>query len=142
MSSHHPMFLISITRLRLRSRRYVPAFIFYSLQSLWQAWQSEGNFHARVKLDAHLAFWTVTLWESEAHMRAFQSSGSHRRVMPKLAEWCDEATYVHWMQESKKRPGWDIIYHRLVSEGIISHVKNPSPNHEKRTFPRPIVCRL
>jgi hypothetical protein len=31
-------------------------------------------------------------------MRAFMLSGAHQRAMPKLFNWCDEASVVHWNQ--------------------------------------------
>src|SRR5260370_18460992 len=37
------------------------------------------------------SFWTRTLWKDQQAMRTFMTSGFHRRVMPKLLIWCDEA---------------------------------------------------
>ena len=57
--------------------------------------------------------------------------------MPKLAEWCDEATYIHWEQASDEAPDLKSAYDRLVAEGVVSRVKHPSINHAARTFPVP-----
>ena len=44
------------------------------------------------------------MWADEAAMRQFMMSGPHRRVMPRLIEWCDEAALVHWLQETTDVP--------------------------------------
>jgi heme-degrading monooxygenase HmoA len=97
---------VSITRLRVRSWRYLPAFILQSLRSASQAKRAAGNFAVSVLRDADLAFWTRTLWSEEAAMRAFMLSGAHRRAMPRLLEWCDEAAVVHWNQDDFAPPSW------------------------------------
>jgi hypothetical protein len=57
--------------------------------------------------------------------------------MPKLREWCDEATYVHWLQVSAEPPDLATAFDRLIREGIVSRVKHPSPDHASRSFPPP-----
>jgi hypothetical protein len=39
-------------------------------------------------------------------MRSFMLSGAHRNVMPRLAEWCDEAAVAHWIQGAVEPPSW------------------------------------
>lgn len=70
-------------------------------------------------------------------MRAFRNSGDHLKVMPKLAECCDEATYAHWEQDGDSPPDLQTTYARLVADGIVSRVKHPSGNHATRAFPIP-----
>lgn len=48
-------------------------------------------------------------------MHAYRDGGAHRRVMPRLLKWCDEATVVHWTQESPSLPDWPEAHRRLVS---------------------------
>jgi len=91
----------------------------------------------RLMLEAHLVFWTATVWESEAAMRAFRSSGAHMQAMPKLLDWCDEASYVHWEQDSAELPSWAEAHRRMVTEGKLSKVKNPSPAQAAKKFPEP-----
>jgi hypothetical protein len=57
----------------------------------------EGNGGAE-ELNADRAFWTGTVWRDEGAMHSFMRSGVHRRIMARLAEWCDEATLAHWVQ--------------------------------------------
>jgi hypothetical protein len=92
--------LVSITRLRVRSLRYLLAFLLGSLRSAREAKNASGNLAVSLLSDAHLAFWTRTLWTDERSMRAFMFAPAHRAVMPKLLEWCDEAAVTHWLQET------------------------------------------
>ena len=70
-------------------------------------------------------------------MRAFRNAGAHRTVMPSLAQWCDEATYVHWQQDGATAPSLTQAYERLQSDGVVSKVLHPSPAHATRDFPPP-----
>jgi len=96
----------------------------------------------KLLIDARRTFWTLTAWGSERTMKAFRGSGPHAKVMPKLMEWCDEASYAHWNSESDAIPSWPEAYERLLSEGRLSRVAHPSPNHEARQFPKPRLSPL
>ena len=117
---------VSVTRLRVRSRRYVPGFLIQSLRSALQAKRAAGNLAVSVLRDADRAFWTRTVWLDEAAMRLFMQSGVHRRVMVRLAEWCDEAALVHWVQDTDQPPSWAEAHRRLQREGRRSRVSHPS----------------
>src|SRR5215472_7774958 len=80
---------VSITRLRVRSCRYVPGFLIQSLRAALQARGTAGSLAVSVLRDANRAFWTRTVWRDEAAMRVFMRSGVHRRVMARLPEWCE-----------------------------------------------------
>jgi heme-degrading monooxygenase HmoA len=121
------MTFVSVTRLRIRSPRYLPAFLWHTLRSFIQARRAAGNIRATTKRAPDGAFWTLTAWESEAPMRAYRNSGAHRKAMPKLLEWCDEAAVAHWEQESRELPDWREGRRRLLERGRISKVKHPSP---------------
>jgi hypothetical protein len=126
--------LVSITRLRVRAWRHLPAFLLYSFRSARQARRAAGNLSASVLNDANLAFWTRTVWSDEAAMRAFMMAGAHRQVMPRLLDWCDEASLVHWQQETAELPTWPEAHRRLQSEGRRSRVRHPSAAHESFVF--------
>jgi len=81
-----------------------------------------------------LVFWTRTVWENIDAMKAFRDSGAHRSSMPKLVEWCDEASVVQWEGEPER--DWDEIYARLVRDGRLSRVRKPTPAHTANRFSR------
>ena len=70
---------VSVTRLRLRSARYLMPFMIYALMSSRQARRSRGNLGLKLLRDANRAFWTLTAWQNEEDMRSFMMAGSHRR---------------------------------------------------------------
>jgi len=127
----------SVTRLRVRSVRYVPAFLWRNLLTKRQVVRAPGFVGGRLLVDAGRAFWTLTLWESERTMKAFRGSGAHAGVMPRLAHWCDEASYAHWETPSPSVPSWSEAYERLAREGRLSRVAHPSKDHEARRFAKP-----
>jgi hypothetical protein len=49
---------------------------------------------------------TRTVWSEERAMRSFMLSGAHWNVMPRLAEWCDEAAFADWIQGAVEPPSW------------------------------------
>jgi Domain of unknown function (DUF3291) len=131
------MALISVTRLRVRSLRYFPGFLFFTLVSARQANRARGNLGTSLLADAKRTFWTLTAWEDEASMREFIMTPPHRRAMPKLLEWCDEAAVAHWLQESSGLPDWREAHRRMVAEGRRSKVRHPSHAHEAFEIPPP-----
>jgi hypothetical protein len=87
--------------------------------------------------DANTTFWTKTAWEDEGAMRAFLMALPHRRAMGKLAGWCNEASVVHWYQESADLPDWQEAHRRMAAEGRRSRVLHPSPAHQDFRIPPP-----
>ncbi|AUT03026.1 hypothetical protein CLI64_22900 [Nostoc sp. CENA543] len=121
--------LIAITRLRLRFHRYLPSFIVYTLLSTWQAKYTPGNLRISLLIDANLTFWTRTAWQSEAAMCAFRQAANHKQAMLKLIEWCNEASVVHWIQETPTLPDWYEAHQKMLTQGNRSFVKYPSSAH-------------
>src|SRR5215469_12990915 len=118
------MHFVSVTRLRVRSRRYMPGFLIQSLRSALQAKRAAGSLAVLVLRDADRAFWTCTVWLDEAAMRSFMQSGVHRRVMVRLPEWCDEAALVHWVQSRRTAVLAGSAWTHAASEPAIQ-VKSP-----------------
>jgi hypothetical protein len=121
--------LASITRLRVRSIRYLPEFLFRALASVRQARSSSGCLSADVRREVKLIFWTRTLWRDEQSMRAFMTTGAHRVVIPKILDWCDEASVTHWQQDRDSPPDWPTAETKMRTEGRVSRVRNPSLAH-------------
>jgi len=118
--------VISVTRLRVRSWRFMPGFILSALQIGKQTAHAEGCLAAKVFRDRRNAFWTLTCWESEAAMKAFMLAGAHGAAMRKLMHWCDEASVAHWTQEAEEMPTWGEAHRRMLRHGRASKVNHPS----------------
>jgi heme-degrading monooxygenase HmoA len=136
------MVFVSLTRLRVRSFRYLLQFIWRALKAARQAEGAEGFLGGRLLREARNTFWTITAWESEASMRAYRGTGAHRTVMPKLLEWCDEASVAHWTQESLELPSWQEAHQRMLQEGRVSKVKHPSAAQESNRIAAPRPGRI
>ena len=121
------MLFVSITRLRVRSWRYLPGFLWRTFLSARQARAATGNLHVSLLNDANRAFWTRSVWADKEAMRAFMMAGAHRKTMPRLLEWCDEASLVDWSQETAEPPTWPEAHRRLLQHGRRSRVNHPSP---------------
>lgn len=119
---------VSVTRLRIRSVRFLPLFFWHTFRSSKQARASDGCLSAAVN-NFGGAFWTLTVWRDRTAMRGFMLSGAHKKAMPKLTTWCDEASLVHWDQDSAAPPPWPEAAKRLGAEGRTSAVRYPSPAH-------------
>ena len=131
------MALISLTRLRLASARFLPGFVWYALRSSSQARRSPGFLGMRLLADRHLAFWTATAWDDLASMKAYRSAGTHRAAMAKLAGWCDEASVTRWVGPVESMGDWPAAYARMVADGEASHVRRPSAAQVTRAWAAP-----
>jgi len=79
----------------------------------------------------------MTAWDSQESMRAFMSSGPHKRAMPHLLNWCDEASVAHWTQSETTTPSWTEAAEKMRALGRPSKVLNPSPQHASLDFRPP-----
>ena len=131
------MAFVSVTRLRIRSWRFLPAFYLQAWRSTRQARRSPGSLSVALLPDADRVFWTLTVWSDETAMRSFMTSAAHKQVMPRLLEWCDEASVAHWSQEGAEPPSWQEAYRRMQENGRRSRVNNPSDAQLRFTFPSP-----
>ncbi len=127
-----PVRLVSVTRLRVRSWRFLPAFMLKAFLSARQAKSAPGNLAVAILREANNTFWTRTAWTDEAAMKAFMLAGPHRGAMKRLLDWCDEASVVHWLQESAEMPSWEEAHRRMQEEGRPSKVNFPSADHVAR----------
>jgi hypothetical protein len=136
------MALVSVTRLRVRSLGYLLQFVWEAVRSARQAEQSPGFLGGRLLRNPENVFWTITFWEDAAAMNAYRTGGAHRRVMPKLLAWCDEAAVVHWNQESSELPSWQDAHQHMLKEGKPSKVNYPSLAHVANDIPAPKPSRI
>lgn len=122
--------LISVTRLRIRTPRFLPGFAWHTWRSTRQAQQSPGFLGGQLAADApRRTFWTITAWLDEEAMRTYRIAGAHKRAMPKLLDWCDEAAVVHWQQDSAQLPAAAEALRRMLTEGRTSKLRHPSLAH-------------
>jgi hypothetical protein len=119
------MAIAAITRLRLRKLHTVPIFMLGAFRSKRQALASDGCFAADVRMIGARVFWTRSLWRDAEAMRNFMRSGAHRAVMPKLIDWCDEASLVDWPRDTL--PEWPEAEAQMRTAGRLSKVRHPSP---------------
>jgi hypothetical protein len=77
--------------------------------------------------------------DDEDAMRAFMLSGPHQRAMPKLFNWCDEASVIHWNQETAELPSWSEAHRRMVEDGRQSRVRHPSDSQRAKRITPPRV---
>ena len=128
---------VSVTRLRLRSVRFLPAFAVHTLGSLRQVRASAGFRGGSLLPDRRWTFWTLTVWDDRNAMRAYMTAGAHRTAMPKLLDWCDEASVAHWDAPDDTMPGWAAAAARMRREGRPSKVHRPSPDHAAMRYAEP-----
>jgi hypothetical protein len=107
-----------------------------------QARRSSGFLGGRLLVESRKVFWTLTAWEDGAAMNVFRTQGAHGGVMPRLLDWCDEASVVHWSQMTDALPSWQEAHYRMMKEGRPSKVRHPSPAQVAYEIPEPRVGRI
>jgi hypothetical protein len=122
---------VSVTRLSLRSLRFVRRFQRDNAAIIAQIVGSAGFVGGRLLVETPLTYWTMTGWDDEAAMHAFIRSGAHRSAMPRIQDWSDEATYTHWLQESPILPDWRGAAWRLAAAPQPFRLRLPSGNHTR-----------
>ena len=128
---------VSLTRLKIRSVRFLPFFFLHALGTMRQVKKAAGLETGAVLNDREWTFWTMTAWDTQTNMRQFMNSGAHKRVMPHLLNWCDEASVAHWEQEDSALPSWTDAAERMRKQGRPSKVLFPSSNHSTLNFRDP-----
>ena len=132
------MVFVSITRLRVRALRFLPGFLWRTFLSFRQAKAAPGILSASLLKDANRTFWTRTVWTDRAAMQAFMMAGAHRRTVPHLLNWCDEASLVDWQQDPAEPPGWKEAHQRMQRDGRTSRVAHPSEAQKRFEISAPV----
>ena len=135
------MAFVSITRLRIRSLWFLPQFFLQTQRTISQVKNAGGFLGGSLLPDRRLTFWTMTLWRDQQDMRAYIVSGPHLKAMPRLLEWCDQASIVHWTQADDVPPSWSTADLRMRTEGRPSKVRNPAAGHLDLGFDAPRTIR-
>jgi hypothetical protein len=129
--------LISVTRLHVRSARYLLPFFRQVLDIHRQVQRAQGFLGGKLLYQPGATFWTMTMWTDEPAMRTFQTADAHGAAMPNLLEWCDEASVAHWVQQGIHPPDWRMVHQCLVGGGRLSRVHHPSPAQIAGQIARP-----
>jgi hypothetical protein len=131
------MIFVSLTRLRIRSIRFMPLFAIHAFRSRRQVSRAPGFQSGELLADRSWTFWTMTAWDSEESMRAYMTTGAHKKAMPHLLDWCDEASVARWSQPESTLPSWTEADKRMRESGRASKVRHPSPQHASLTYRPP-----
>ncbi len=132
---------VSLTRLRIRSVRFLPAFAWHALRSNAQVKRADGFLTGKLLPDRDWVFWTMTAWESRDAMLRYMTAGDHKKAMPHLMKWCDEASVASWEQDTDVLPEWEEADRRMRTAGRPSKVRNPSPQHATLKYKEPRTNR-
>lgn len=131
--------VIVVTRLRLKDPAFFDEFFTSAVAVVEQAKSTSGNLSADVLADANNTYWTRTCWEGRGAMHAFVGSEPHLSTMNRLDDWCDEATFAEWEQASADLPDWQASHGRLVADGQVAGLTQPTAAHHTRDFPPPVL---
>jgi hypothetical protein len=134
------MSLVAVTRLRVRSVRFLPSFAVHVFRARRQAREAPGFQGGSLLADRNWTFWTMTVWDTLENMRHYMTTDPHRTTMRYLFDWCDEASVVHWDQPDASLPSWLQAHSRLRESGRASQVRNPSPRHATLSFQPPRIA--
>jgi heme-degrading monooxygenase HmoA len=131
------MAVIVVTRLRLRDPVFFDDFFAGAVAVTEQAQRSEGNLGADVLAEANNTYWTRTAWRDRTVMNAFVGGEPHLRIMGRIDEWCDEATFADWEQADGELPDWQEGHARITTDGQAAILTNATDAHRTRDFPSP-----
>ena len=122
--------IVSVTRLHVRSKRFLLPFLSYTLRASRQAKQTPGNLGVKLRKTNGLAFWTLGMWQTIEAMKKFMFASPHKEAMQKLPYWCDEASFADWEQNTTTEwPPWDYAAEKLKTTGRLAKVLHPSEQH-------------
>jgi hypothetical protein len=132
--------VIVVTRLRLSDPALFEEFFAAAVAVVEQAKGSAGNLGADVLADTGNVFWTTTAWQGRGPMQAFVGAEPHLATMARIDDWCDEATFVDWEQDSPDLPDWQTGYDHLIADGQSATLTHASDAHSTRAFPAPVTA--
>jgi hypothetical protein len=130
--------VIVVTRLRLKDPSLLNDFFAAAVALLEQAKNTNGNLGTDALAEANNTWWSSSVWASRDVMRGYVTTDPHPTMKEHLDEWCDEASFVDWEQESAELPGWEVGFEHLVADGYSADLTDASPANASRGFPAPV----
>ncbi len=127
-------FVVSVTRFRVRSLRFLPFFLIHAQRCLAQIRRSDGYLAGALRHDRDSAYWTTSVWRDESALLAYVTGGAHRTAMPKMSEWGGEASTVRWVQDTADLPSWPEAIERMRCEGHPLPLRHPGQAHAELCF--------
>lgn len=106
---------ISITGLELRSVRHAPAFWWHALCAMRQVRTAPGLMRVEAR-QINRVHHTLTVWESEAAMRAYLVQGAHLAAMKAFGRIATGRTFGF---QAEAPPGWDEVHAIWRSRGRV-----------------------
>lgn len=131
------MTIIAVTRLRLRSIRFLPSLRWQTRKIRQSLEKAPGFLWGKLLADRRRTFWTMSAWKNLDSMRAFRDSSVHAAAMPTVDKWCDEASVVHWEADDNHRPGWNEAHQMMAESGRLMRLRFQSADHRARRFREP-----
>ena len=107
------MVYVSITGLKLKSLIHAPAFWLHAIRSMRQAQSAPGLISADARLINGIHH-TLTVWETEAAMRAYLISGAHLAAM-KAFHGIATGRTIGFLSDSA--PRWDEVHEIWAHRG-------------------------
>ncbi len=129
------MIFVSATRLRVRSIFFLPGFLRANEAAVKELVKTKGFIQGTELTDKGLVFWTITMWGADTDMKTFRNGKAHRKAMQKLPDWCNEAAYIHWLQEDNTLPDWKTIHQKMIVEGKLTKLSHPSKRQISKDYP-------
>src|SRR5262245_35117401 len=129
--------IVGVTRLRLRSVRFIPRLNWESIKIKRSVVESPGFLGGKILVDRNHAYWTMTSWKDLDSMRAFRNGDAHAAAASMLDRWCDEASVLHWETEDDELPGWKEVHRRMSEAGRRIPLEFESADHKAGRFREP-----
>ena len=125
---------LSVTRLRLRWTRplVLTRFLGLSLRNARAAQASSGFVGGALWVDARLTFWTVTLWQGEASMRAYARGPVHIGAMQHLRSYQNaytEAAFASGPSPAPQLPTKAESHAFITAQATFYELPHPSADH-------------
>jgi hypothetical protein len=110
-------YVVTITRLPLRSYLRIPAIMFATVRIMRELKTSKGLIGYALKADlVHKTFWTASAWTDDAALAGFVRSDTHRTAMMALQPHMGDARIATvTMPGSALPPTWPDIARRLAA---------------------------